>query len=147
MLRETPASSGRPREHGEVHLGLLLQAVRPDAPHFTTYPVPPVELLAVCQREFPLKRGNTIEVAQLAAHPLLLLDTGFLVRKTFDAVCRLAGIQPDILIESRAHSNLLRWPKPVTASPSFHQLSSRIAMHCGSSQSPTRTNPFANLSL
>ncbi|HET6928089.1 MAG TPA: LysR family transcriptional regulator [Hyphomicrobiaceae bacterium] len=94
-------------ERGEVHLGLLLQAVRPDSPHFATYPVPPVELLAVCHRKFPVKRGNTIEVAQLTAHPLLLLDTGFLVRKTFDAFCRLAGTQPDILIESRAHSNLL----------------------------------------
>jgi LysR family transcriptional regulator, nitrogen assimilation regulatory protein len=69
--------------------------------------LPPVELLAVCNPKFPLKRGNRIEVGQLAAHPLLLLDTGFLVRKTFDAVCRLEGIQPSILIESRAHSNLL----------------------------------------
>src|SRR5262249_61604956 len=40
-----------------------------------------------------------------------------------------------------------RWPKPVTGAPSCHQLSSRIAMHCGSSASPTRTSPFANLSL
>jgi DNA-binding transcriptional LysR family regulator len=94
-------------ERGEVHLGLLLRAVRPNSPHFATYPVPPVELLAACQRQFPIKRGNTIEVAQLATHPLLMLDTGFLVRKSFDAHCRLAGTQPDILIESRAHSNLL----------------------------------------
>ena len=94
-------------ERGEVHLGLLLLGVRLDARRFATHPVPPVELLAVSHPKFPLKRGNKIEIAQLAAYPLLLLDTGFLVRKTFDAVARLAGIQPDILIESRAHSNLL----------------------------------------
>ena len=32
---------------------------------------------------------------------------GFLVRRTFDAACRLAGLHPKILIESRAPSNLL----------------------------------------
>ena len=30
-----------------------------------------------------------------------------MVRKTFDAVCRLARLKPNILIESRAPSNLL----------------------------------------
>jgi len=37
----------------------------------------------------------------------LLLDPGFLVRTTFDAACRLAKLAPNILIESRAPSNLL----------------------------------------
>jgi len=38
---------------------------------------------------------------------LLLLDAGFVVRRTFDAVCRLAGLKPNVLIESRQPSNLL----------------------------------------
>ena len=37
----------------------------------------------------------------------MLLDTGFVVRKTFDALCRLAKLSPKILIESRPPSNLL----------------------------------------
>jgi DNA-binding transcriptional LysR family regulator len=48
-----------------------------------------------------------IDISQLVSHPLLLLDSGFLVRKTFDAACRLARLKPNILIESRAPSNLL----------------------------------------
>jgi len=38
---------------------------------------------------------------------LLLLDSGFVVRKTFDAFCRLAKRKPKIAMESRAPSNLL----------------------------------------
>jgi DNA-binding transcriptional LysR family regulator len=35
------------------------------------------------------------------------MDSGFVIRKTFDAACRLARIKPNVLIESRAPSNLL----------------------------------------
>ena len=94
-------------ERGEIHLGLLLQADRTDDSHFASYSVPPVELLAACHSSFGLQRGKVIEVSRLASHPLLLLDSGFLVRRTFDAACRLAGLHPKILIESRAPSNLL----------------------------------------
>jgi len=94
-------------QRGEVHLGLLLQADRADDSHFASYPVPPVELLAACHPTFPLQRGRTVEISRVASHPLLLLDSGFLVRRTFDAACRLAGLKPKILIESRAPSNLL----------------------------------------
>jgi DNA-binding transcriptional LysR family regulator len=52
-------------------------------------------------------RGKVMEISRLAPHPLLLLDSGFLVRRTFDAACRLTGFQPNVLIESRAPSNLL----------------------------------------
>jgi DNA-binding transcriptional LysR family regulator len=38
---------------------------------------------------------------------LLLLDSGFLVRKTFDAACRIAKLKPNIAMESRAPTNLL----------------------------------------
>jgi DNA-binding transcriptional LysR family regulator len=94
-------------ERGEIQLGLLLQADRTDDSHFASYPVPPVELLAACHPSFPLQRGRAIEISCLASHPLLLLDQGFLVRRTFDAACRLAGLHLKILIESRAPSNLL----------------------------------------
>jgi DNA-binding transcriptional LysR family regulator len=69
--------------------------------------VPPVELLAACHPSFQLDRGSTIEMSRLAPHPLLLMDSGFVIRKTFDAACRLARLKPNILIESRAPSNLL----------------------------------------
>jgi DNA-binding transcriptional LysR family regulator len=95
-------------ERGEIHLGIsLLQSVQADDRHFASYPVPPVELLAACHPSFQLTRGSMIDIGRLMSYPLLLLDSGFVVRKTFDAVCRLAKLKPNILIESRAPSNLL----------------------------------------
>ena len=94
-------------ERGEIHLGILLRAVQADERYFTGYPVPPVELLAVCRPSFQIKPGRSIDIGRLTSFPLLLLDSGFLVRRTFDAVCRLARLKPNILIESRAPSNLL----------------------------------------
>jgi DNA-binding transcriptional LysR family regulator len=38
---------------------------------------------------------------------VLLLDAGFVVRKTFDTVCRLIRIKPNILFESGVPHNLL----------------------------------------
>ena len=42
-----------------------------------------------------------IEIGQLSAYPLLLLHTDFMVRRTFDAACRLAGLTPNIRLDSR----------------------------------------------
>ena len=94
-------------ERGDIHLGILLHAVQTEDRPFGRYVVPPVELLAVCQPSFQLKFGKTIDISALAPYPLLLLDSGFVVRKTFDAVCRLAKLKPKIVMESRAPSNLL----------------------------------------
>lgn len=94
-------------ERGEIHLGILLQAVHADDRHFERLPVPPIELLAAYHPSFQGERGSTIDIGRLASYPLLLLDSGFVVRKTFDAVCRIAKLKPDILIESRVPTNLL----------------------------------------
>ena len=94
-------------ERGDVHLGILLHAAQVEGRPFGSHEVPPVELLAARHPLFQAKFGKTVEVRALAAHPLLLLDPGFVVRKTFDAVRRLAKLKPQIVIESRAPSNLL----------------------------------------
>jgi DNA-binding transcriptional LysR family regulator len=95
-------------ERGEIHLGIsLLQTIQANDRHFGTVPVPPVELLAACHSSFQLERGETIEIGRIMSHPLLLLDSGFVARKTFDAVCRLAKLKPNILVESRAPHTLL----------------------------------------
>jgi DNA-binding transcriptional LysR family regulator len=94
-------------ERGEIHLGILLETVLGDDRHYGRYPVPPVELVAASHRSLQIARGNTIDINRLAPHPLLLLDTSFALRKTFDAVCRIAKLKPNILIESRVPSNLL----------------------------------------
>ncbi len=94
-------------ERGDIHLGILLEAIEADDRRFGSCPVPPVGLLAACHPSFALELGSTIDVAALASYPLLLLDPGFVVRRTFDAACRLARLKPNILIESRVPSNLL----------------------------------------
>jgi DNA-binding transcriptional LysR family regulator len=95
-------------ERGEIHLGVsLLQSIQADDRHFGIYPVPPVELVAAYHPSFPLESGGTIDIGRVAAHPLLLLDSGFVVRKTFDTACRLARLKPNILFESRVPHNLL----------------------------------------
>jgi LysR family nitrogen assimilation transcriptional regulator len=38
---------------------------------------------------------------------LLLLESGYSVRRLFNAACRLAGVEPEILLESRAPHTLL----------------------------------------
>jgi DNA-binding transcriptional LysR family regulator len=95
-------------ERGEVHLGMfLLRALPRDDHHFGSCPLAPVEVLAACHPSVQIQRGSLIDVTRLASHPLLLMDTSFGVRRTFDAVCRLAGLKPDVLLESRSPSNLL----------------------------------------
>jgi DNA-binding transcriptional LysR family regulator len=95
-------------ERGEIHLGIaLIDAVQADDRHFAIYPVRPLELMAACHPSFPLGSNSTIEISQIASHPLLLWDTSFSGRNKFDAICRLAGIKPNILIESRAEHTKL----------------------------------------
>jgi DNA-binding transcriptional LysR family regulator len=95
-------------ERGEIHLGIgLVDVVHANDRQFAIYPVRPLELMAACHPSFPLEAGNMIDISRIASHPLLLSDTSFSARKTFDAVCRLARLKPNILIESRAHHTKL----------------------------------------
>jgi DNA-binding transcriptional LysR family regulator len=95
-------------ERGEIHLGVsLLQSIQADDRHFGIFPVPPVELLAVCHPSFPIPKDDAVDIGLVTQHPLLLLDSGFVVRKTFDTVCRLEQLKQNILFESQAPHNLL----------------------------------------
>jgi DNA-binding transcriptional LysR family regulator len=58
-------------------------------------------LLAVSHPSLILARGASIEISKLATVPLLLLASDFMVRRAFDAACRLAGITPNIRMASR----------------------------------------------
>jgi DNA-binding transcriptional LysR family regulator len=95
-------------ERGEIHLAQnLSRAIDPDDPRFMSMTLPPVELLAACHPAFPLPLGGSIEVRDLAPHPLLLLDSEFVVRRAFDTACRLAGIRPIVRLDSRTPHTLL----------------------------------------
>jgi DNA-binding transcriptional LysR family regulator len=95
-------------ERGEIHLGQnLLRAVRDDDQDFGHHLLEPVYQVAVCHPTLGLGKQDAIEVASLAAWPLLLLDTEFIFRRTFDAACRLAGVTINIKFESRTPHTLL----------------------------------------
>ena len=95
-------------ERGEVHLVInYLQTVQTEKHEFESFPLPPLEFLAASQQSVQLSTGANIEITSLIAHPLLLLDTSFGVRATFDAACRLAGVTPQVFFESRAPHTLL----------------------------------------
>ena len=64
-------------------------------------------MLAACHQNLKLSDRDAIDVGRVAAHPLLLLDGGFGFRRAFDAACRLAGVEPNVLFESRAPHTLL----------------------------------------
>jgi DNA-binding transcriptional LysR family regulator len=66
-----------------------------------------LELLAACHNAYRLERGSLIDIRRIASHPLLMPDSSFKHRKTFDAVCERARLNPDILIESRTPHALL----------------------------------------
>jgi DNA-binding transcriptional LysR family regulator len=107
-------------ERGEIHFAQnLLHTVEMDTRRFALQPLESVELLTACHPRLTLGERGTIEVSQVAAHPLLLLDSGFGFRRAFDAACRLAGVEPKVRFESRAHTRFSRWPKPGTGWPSF----------------------------
>jgi DNA-binding transcriptional LysR family regulator len=95
-------------ERGEIHLGQnLLGAVQPGELRLASHPLEGVDLLAACHEPLTLGKRGTIEIAGLASYPLLVLDTSFVSRRTFDAVCRLAGIEANFVFESRTPHTLL----------------------------------------
>jgi DNA-binding transcriptional LysR family regulator len=97
-----PEQSGM-LERGEVHLGIRLDQ---RDPRYESRVLPPADALAVGAASLELGDRGRIDIRRLASYPLLLLD-GYSVRRLFDAACRLANVEPKILLESRAPHTLL----------------------------------------
>jgi len=92
-------------DRGEVHVGIRHdQGVNPQ---FESLALPPDDVLAVGRPSLQLGRDGMIDVVSLASYPLLLLDSGYSVRRLFNSACRLADVEPNILLESRAPHTLL----------------------------------------
>ena len=95
-------------ERGEAQLGTIAhEAIPPGADHFEKRELMSIVFSAVYNVPFELRRGRTIELRDLRAYPLLLLAPTFVLRKTFDAACRLARIRPDIVFECSSPHTLL----------------------------------------
>jgi LysR family transcriptional regulator, nitrogen assimilation regulatory protein len=91
-------------ERGEVHLGIRLEQ---GGGRFDSLVLPPAEALAAGATSLELGHAGLIDIGRLASYPLLLLDPGYSIRRLFDAACRLADVEANILLESRSSHTLL----------------------------------------
>jgi DNA-binding transcriptional LysR family regulator len=105
---DDPAEHLNLLERGEVHLSVnVVNNVRLDDPRFAHRALPRFHVLAACAPALKVDKGDTVDIRQLVRYPLLLPNTSFATRNIFDAACRLAGVKPDALVESRAAHALL----------------------------------------
>jgi LysR family nitrogen assimilation transcriptional regulator len=91
-------------ERGEVHLAI--NVFQESDERFASYPLPPLEVLAVANRPLLLDEGM-VDVRTLIGVPLLLPTSGFATRQLFDAACRLVRLEPSVFVESSAPHSLL----------------------------------------
>jgi DNA-binding transcriptional LysR family regulator len=82
------------------HILLALMAV--DDERFDHRLLYPAYGLAIVARTHKLARRRTLDVAELADEPLLLLRGGFASRDWFEAACSVAHFRPRVLLESAA---------------------------------------------
>jgi LysR family cyn operon transcriptional activator len=89
-------------DHGDVHLALVVPDDR--YRYQLLYPVHNLALLP--SKSWPSRR-HTLDVADMAHQPLLLLNRSFGSREWFDAACNVAHIRPRVLLESAAPHTLI----------------------------------------
>lgn len=94
-------------ERGQVHVTVGLVQPGHANSFIEIFPLAPLEFLAASRKALGVGTAGEIEIGSLSSYPLLLLDSSFYVRQTFDAACRLAGIKPDVFFESRTPHALL----------------------------------------
>jgi DNA-binding transcriptional LysR family regulator len=82
-------------DHGDIHLALVVPDER-----FHNRLLYPVHDFAVLPEKHRLSPRRTLDVAELAEEPLLLLDRSFGSRQWFEAACSVAHIRPRVLMES-----------------------------------------------
>jgi LysR family cyn operon transcriptional activator len=82
------------------HILLALMAV--DDERFDYRLLYPTYGLAVLAKTHRLARRRTLDVAELADEPLVLLRGGFASRDWFEAACSVAHFRPRVLLESAA---------------------------------------------
>jgi DNA-binding transcriptional LysR family regulator len=95
-------------ERGDAHLAInVINVVRVDERRFACHLLPLFCVLAAYPRSMKIEPGDMIDINRLVDHPLLLPSTSFATRSIFDAACRLAGVRPNVAVESGAAHALL----------------------------------------
>lgn len=89
---------------GLIHVAI---ASLPAGTELSGRPLFPIRTLAVLPRHHPLERKDHLDVRELAPYQLLLLRRNFLSRQLFDSACKIADVNPKVLLESNdAHALL-----------------------------------------
>jgi len=95
-------------ERGEAQLCIIVDEAAPlGSDQFGSHPLLRVEFLAVHHTSLELGHRRSIDIRGLTSYPLLLMDSQFVLRKRFDAACRIAGLRPNILFECSSRHTLL----------------------------------------
>jgi DNA-binding transcriptional LysR family regulator len=95
-------------ERGEIHLAQsAVRAIAPGEQRFASQPLAPMVMLAACHPKLRLGADGAVEIGRLAPYPLLQPTPEFIMRRSFDAACRLAGFTPNNVLECRAPHALL----------------------------------------
>ena len=97
---EQPALLAR----GDAHIGIRIDPGLD--PRFEARVLQSADVLAVSAASVELGKAGVVTIDRLVSYPLLL-PSGYSVRRLFDAACRLARVQPKIVLESRASHTLL----------------------------------------
>jgi DNA-binding transcriptional LysR family regulator len=92
-------------ERGEVHIGIRHDQGGDHG--FGRLVLPADDILAASNPSTRTGHATTIDIVRLASSPLLLLESGYSVRRMFDAACRFARVEPNIALESRSPHTLL----------------------------------------
>ncbi len=104
---DDPAEHLSMLDRGQVDLSVnVINFVTVDE-RFAGYKLPPFHVLAACIPSLCPARNGKVDIRQLAEQPLLLPSARFATRAIFDAACRLAGVKPRVVLESRAAHALL----------------------------------------
>src|SRR6266511_5753624 len=70
-------------ERGEVHIGIRHQQGADR--RFESHALPSDEVLAACNPSLQLGPAGMIDIGRLASYPLLVLESGYSIRRMFDA--------------------------------------------------------------
>lgn len=89
--------------NGDIQLGLTVVIDE----RFQQRPLYPGYAVAVLSKKHRLNRRRTIDVAELADEPLLLLHRTFASREWLDTACSVAHIRPRVYLESGAPHTII----------------------------------------
>jgi DNA-binding transcriptional LysR family regulator len=104
LVERTSRDLSRLLESGEVDVAVI------PAPHgdrFESRDLPPLLVLAAMASASPLGGMGQVEILDIADAPVLLLHDGYMTRQVFDSACKLAQVQPHIVLESGAPQTIL----------------------------------------